>query len=81
MTVIYSNFGDQDTELLKGIWEGLEADIIEIKDDDVTVNLQNKDDEEFFPSALVSEAVEAALDREEDTLIVCGTLAKYIKEA
>ena len=27
MTVIYSNFGDQDTELLKGIWEGLEADI------------------------------------------------------
>ena len=51
MTVIYSNFGDQDTELLKGIWEGLEADIIEIKDDDVTVNLQNKYDEEFFPSA------------------------------
>ena len=38
MTVIYSNFGDQDTELLKGIWEGLEA----------------------------------ALEREEDTLIVCG---------
>ena len=72
MTVIYSNFGDQDTDLLKGIWEGLEADIIEIKDDDVTVNLQNKDDEEFFPSALVPEAVEAALDREEDTLIVCG---------
>ena len=57
MTVIYSNFGDQDTELLKGIWEDLEADIIEIKDDDVTVNLQNKDDEEVFPSALVSEAV------------------------
>ena len=72
MTVIYSNFGDQDTELLKGIWEGLEADIIEIKDDDVTVNLQNKDDEEFFPTALVSEAVETALEREEDTLIVCG---------
>ena len=72
MTVIHSNFGDPDTELLRGIWEGLDADIIEITEDDVNVNLQNKDDEEFFPAMINSEAVEAALEREEDTLIVCG---------
>ena len=72
MTVIHSNFGDPDTELLRGIWEGLYADIVEITEDDVNVNLQNKDDEEFFPAMIYSEAVEAALEREEDTLIVCG---------
>lgn len=72
MTVIHSNFGDPDTELLRGIWEGLDADIVEITEDDVNVNLQNKDDEELFPAMIYSEAVEAALEREEDTLIVCG---------
>ena len=30
MTVIYSNFSDSDTYLLRGIWEGLDAKIIEL---------------------------------------------------
>ena len=34
MTVIYSNFHDSDTYLLRGIWEGLEAKVIEISLDD-----------------------------------------------
>lgn len=72
MTVIHSNFGDKDTKLLSGIWEGLDADIIEITEDDVNIDLQNKDDEEMFPTAIFSDAVETALERETDTLIVCG---------
>ena len=34
MTVIYSNFSDSDTYLLRGIWEGLDARVIELRLDD-----------------------------------------------
>lgn len=31
VTVIYSNFGDSDTKVLRGIWEGLDAEVIEVE--------------------------------------------------
>lgn len=57
MTIIYSNFGDQDTQLLQLIWEGLNPDrIIEI----------THDTEDY------EDIVDAALMSENDTLIMCG---------
>lgn len=57
MTIIYSNFGDQDTQLLQLIWEGLNPDrIIEITHD-------TEDYEDIIDEALMSE---------NDTLIMCG---------
>ena len=57
MTIIYSNFGDQDTQLLQTIWEGLNPDrVIEI-----TRNTEDYED-----------IVDAALVEESDTLIMCG---------
>ena len=38
MTVIYSNFSDSDTYLLRGIWEGLDAKIIELTLDERYLN-------------------------------------------
>lgn len=57
MTIIYSNFGDQDTRLLQLIWEGLNPDrIIEITHD-------TEDYEDIADEALMSE---------NGTLIMCG---------
>ena len=57
MTVIYSNFGDMDTQLLQLIWEGLNPDrIIEI----------THDTEDY------EDIVDEALMIENDTLIMCG---------
>ena len=50
MTIIYSNFGDRDTQLLQLIWEGLNPDrIIEITHDtenyeDIVLTLYNNGD-------------------------------------
>lgn len=56
MTVIYSNFGDQDTLLLQQIWANLDCNVIEITHD--------MDDFE--------EIVDNAIADENDTLIMCG---------
>ena len=56
MTVIYSNFGDQDTLLLQQIWANLDCTVIEITHD--------MDDFE--------EIVDNAIANESDTLIMCG---------
>ena len=67
MTVIYSNFHDSDTYLLRGIWEGLEAKVIEISLDD-----SGSFDNSLFSFESKKEEINRAIEREEDTLIVCG---------
>ena len=67
MTVIYSNFHDSDTYLLRGIWEGLEAKVIEISLDD-SGSFNNS----RFSFESKQEEITRAIEREEDTLIVCG---------
>ena len=67
MTVIYSNFHDSDTYLLRGIWEGLEAKVIEISLDD-SGSFNNS----LFAFESKKEEINRAIEREEDTLIVCG---------
>ena len=67
MTVIYSNFHDSDTYLLRGIWEGLEAKVIEISLDD-SGSFNNS----LFSFESKKEKINRAIEREEDTLIVCG---------
>ena len=67
MTVIYSNFHDSDTYLLRGIWEGLEAKVIEISLDD-SGSFNNS----LFSFESKKEEINRAIEREEDTLIVCG---------
>ena len=67
MTVIYSNFHDSDTYLLRGIWEGLEAKVIEISLDD-SGSFNNS----LFSLESKKEEINRAIEREEDTLIVCG---------
>ena len=67
MTVIYSNFHDSDTYLLRGIWEGLEANVIEISLDD-SGSLDNS----LFSFESKKEEINRAIEMEEDTLIVCG---------
>lgn len=62
MTIIYSNFGDRDTELLQNIWQDLHIDrYIEI----------NYDSENY------EAAIEEALIAEDDTLIICGHGTSY----
>jgi hypothetical protein len=57
MTVIYSNFGDNDTAVLPLIWEGLpNVTVIEITRD--TVDYENM--------------VDAAIANETDTILFCG---------
>ena len=67
MTVIYSNFHDSDTYLIRGIWEGLEAKVIEISLDD-SGSFNNS----LFYFESKKEEINRAIEREEDTLIVCG---------
>ena len=67
MTVIYSNFHDSDTYLLRGIWEGLEAKVIEISLDD-SGSFNNS----LFSFESKKEEINRAIEMEEDTLIVCG---------
>ncbi|MGN1164496.1 MAG: hypothetical protein ACI4S4_06825, partial [Candidatus Ornithospirochaeta sp.] len=57
MTVIYSNFLDNDTEILRGIWKDLGAKVLEISPD---------------PSSPSKADIDRAIGEEEDTLIVCG---------
>lgn len=67
MTVIYSNFHDSDTYLLRRIWEGLDAKVIEISLDD-SGSFNNS----LFSFESKKEEINRAIEREEDTLIVCG---------
>ena len=70
MTVLYSNFNDQDTILLKGIWEGLDAKVIEI-----TLPSQSSQNNYIFEDLFLSvgqEEIDKAIEMEEDTLIICG---------
>ena len=73
MTVIFSNFLDHDTTLLKGIWEGLEAKVIELTP---TFPLSQGRIEEYVISfdsySSDQEIIDIAIESEEDTLIVCG---------
>lgn len=56
-TVIYSNFGDSDTELLRGIWQGLpDVHLVEIR--------QDSEDYEYV--------VDAAIEAEDDTIVFAG---------
>ena len=58
MTVIYCNFGDKDTALLKNIWKGLkDVKVIELTGDDV---VKEKD------------IVQNAIKNEENMLLLCG---------
>ena len=67
MTVIYSNFHDSDTYLLRGIWEGLEAKVIEI-----SLDGSGSFNNSLFSFESKKEEINRAIEREEDTLIVCG---------
>ena len=56
-TVIYSNFGDTDTERLRGIWQNLpDVHLVEIRSD--------SEDYEYV--------VDAAIEAEDDTIIFAG---------
>ena len=75
MTVIYSNFSDSDTYLLRGIWEGLDARVIEIRLDDRYSEERRRLDDHTIPydsSRKEIEEINRAIESEEDTLIVCG---------
>lgn len=56
MTVIYSDFGDKDTKVLKNIWKDLDAKVI---------HLTSK-------SNVTSYEIDKAIDDEKDTIIFCG---------
>ena len=56
MTVIYSDFGDTDTRVLKNIWKGL--DVTEVR---LTMDGDISEDE-----------IDEAIYNEEDTIIFCG---------
>ena len=56
MTVIFSNFNDFDTLSLRRIWRGFDCNVIEI----------TRDTENY------EELVDAALEQEDDILIMCG---------
>ena len=60
MTVIYSDFGDVDTSVLKNIWGDLDAKIIRLKGAPITKDYD------------VNKTVDKAIAAEEDTLIVVG---------
>lgn len=75
MTVIYSNFHDSDTYLLRGIWEGLDAKIIELTLDERYLN--RSESYEWFQLSIdfskeENKEIDEAIESEEDTLIVCG---------
>ena len=75
MTVIYSNFSDSDTYLLRGIWDGLDAKIIELTLDERYLN--RSESYEWFQLSIdfskeENKEVDEAIESEEDTLIVCG---------
>ena len=75
MTVIYSNFHDSDTYLLRGIWEGLDARVIEIRLDDRYSEESRRIDDPtitYDSSRKEREEINRAIESEEDTLIVCG---------
>ena len=75
MTVIYSNFHDSDTYLLRGIWEGLDARVIELRLDDRYLEERGGLDGtqiSFDSSREEREEINRAIESEEDTLIVCG---------
>lgn len=75
MTVIYSNFHDSDTYLLRGIWEGLDARVIELRLDDRYSEESRRIDDPTIPydsSRKEIEEINRAIESEEDTLIVCG---------
>ena len=57
MTIIYSNFGDRDTQLLQLIWEGLNPDRI------IEITYDTEDYEDIVDEALILE---------NGTLIMCG---------
>lgn len=75
MTVIYSNFHDRDTYLLRGIWEGLDSRVIELRLDDRYSEERGRLDDPTIPydsSRKEIEEINRAIENEEDTLIVCG---------
>ena len=75
MTVIYSNFHDSDTYLLRGIWEGLDSRVIELRLDDRYSEERGRLDDPTIPydsSRKEIEEINRAIESEEDTLIVCG---------
>ena len=75
MTVIYSNFHDSDTYLLRGIWEGLDARVIELRLDERYSEERGRLDDPTIPydsSRKEREEINRAIESEEETLIVCG---------
>ena len=75
MTVIYSNFHDSDTYLLRGIWEGLDSRVIELRLDERYSEERGRLDDPTIPYDSSREEIEEinrAIESEEDTLIVCG---------
>ena len=75
MTVIYSNFHDRDTYLLRGIWEGLDARVIELRLDERYSEERGRLDDPTIPydsSRKEREEINRAIESEEETLIVCG---------
>ena len=75
MTVIYSNFHDSDTYLLRGIWEGLDSRVIELRLDERYSEERGRLDDPTIPydsSREEREEINRAIESEEDTLIVCG---------
>ena len=75
MTVIYSNFSDSDTYLLRGIWEGLDSRVIELRLDERYSEERGRLDDPTIPydsSRKEIEEINRAIESEEDTLIVCG---------
>ena len=75
MTVIYSNFHDSDTYLLRGIWEGLDARVIELRLDERYSEERWRLDDPTIPydsSRKEIEEINRAIESEEETLIVCG---------
>ena len=75
MTVIYSNFHDSDTYLLRGIWEGLDSRVIELRLDERYSEERGRLDDPTIPydsSRKEREEINRAIESEEDTLIVCG---------
>ena len=75
MTVIYSNFHDSDTYLLRGIWEGLDARVIELRLDERYSEERGRLDDPTIPYDSSREEIEEinrAIESEEDSLIVCG---------
>ena len=75
MTVIYSNFHDSDTYLLRGIWEGLDSRVIELRLDERYSEERGRLDDPTIPydsSRKEREEINRAIESEEVTLIVCG---------